>query len=224
MKKASNKVRRLGMYLSFPHVWICFVILVLAAITLAVSYWLNAQGESYWSSIFANLFAGFVTGFIICLIGGMKQIYIVKMTEKRNWLNLLSEKILEYGSWHRKLLGLRFDKFDGDEETFNLIYDIGARANWVNGEILQSSFSKTLSFDTVEYCKKKFDYDADALCSKYEALHETLKMADIDCPSSKEIFQSFESVDHLLCRLNLDVRKAIDDLDVRLSVLQKSII
>lgn len=224
IQKSLDVFRRLMIFLKFPHIWTCFIILIFAAVALLVSYQLNTLNESYWSSIFANLFAGLLTGFVICIIGSIKQISIFKMKEKRKWLSHLSEMILDYLSYHHKILSLRFDKFDGNEDVFELIYETGSRANWVNEEIIQSSFSKILSFNTIRYCKKNFDYDALALCNEYRELHEKLEMVDIDCPSSKAIIKYFESVNWLLWRLNSEVRKAIDDLDIRLSGIQKSII
>lgn len=224
MRKLSAIIRRVEIFLRFPHIWTCIIILLISTVDLLISYWLNTHGESYWSSIFANLFAGFVTGFVICLISSVKQIHIIKMQEKRIWLTHLLEMILEYNSIHRKLLHLHFDKFDRNKEAFDLIYDAGSHANWINDEILQSSLSKTLSFNTIRYCKKQFGYDAVALCKEFEDLHETLNALDIDCPGSKAILKSFETIDRLLWNLGSEVRKAIDDLDIRLSEIQKSII
>ena len=51
----------------------------------------------FLSSIFANIFAGLVTGLIICLLSGVKQFYIAKLKNKKNWL-LWDGTVLLYGN------------------------------------------------------------------------------------------------------------------------------
>ena len=53
--------------LSFSHIWVCLVIAASAVLMLFVS-WLFKDAQPFWSSIYANIFAGLVTGLVICLI------------------------------------------------------------------------------------------------------------------------------------------------------------
>lgn len=86
----------------------------------------------FWSSIFANIFAGLITGLVICLIAGSKQRTIAELESQQNFLIELSAKIKEFQSLYHELLKKQFTQFDGNEEFFNFIYDVGSHANWVN--------------------------------------------------------------------------------------------
>lgn len=220
----SNFLWHIKITMGFPHIWICALILALAGLALWASCDLACCGNSFWSSIFANIFAGLITGFVICLISGAKQITIIKMQEKKAWLENLAQLLSEYFSEYHRLRELRFDKFTGDEKTFNFIYDVGSHANWINEEILQSSFNKTLSFKPVKYCKNFLGYDALALCDAYEELHGSLQLIDVDYPSSKEILKYFDIVHPALKKLSSGVHTALRDINVRLSEIQKTIV
>lgn len=65
-------------YLLFPHILAGIIILMLAILSLRYSYSLMKNGQDYWSSVFANISAGLITGIVICLVGGIKQITIMK--------------------------------------------------------------------------------------------------------------------------------------------------
>ena len=131
---------------------------------------------------------------------------------------------MEYFSGYHQLQKMKFDKFDGDEEKFNYIYDVGSHANWINEEILQSSFNKTLSFNSIKYSKNNFGYDALSLCDAFEELHGNLQLLDVEFPSSKKILEYFDLVNPALKKLNSGVQTAIKNLDIRLSEIQKTII
>ena len=72
-KKSIDRHKRKYFDLRFPHIRTALVISTLAIIALVASWMLDCQGIPFWSSIFANIFAGFVTGLIICIISGKKQ-------------------------------------------------------------------------------------------------------------------------------------------------------
>lgn len=223
-KWISNILWHIKIATSFPHVWICATILILAGLSLWASYDLTYCGNSFWSSVFANIFAGLITGFVICLISGVKQITIIKMQEKKAWLENLAHLLKEYFSEYHQLRKMRFDKFSGDEKMFDFIYDVGSHANWINEEILQSSFNKTLSFKPLKYSKKFLGYDALALCNAYEELHGNLQSIDVDCPSSKEIIKYFDDVHPELKKLSSGIYASLRDINARLSEIQKTII
>ena len=68
IKKAlKDAKRKFCLHISYPHLWIALIITVLFVIALLVSIYLNNIGEAFWSSICANIFAGLITGLIICL-------------------------------------------------------------------------------------------------------------------------------------------------------------
>ena len=98
---------------------------------------------------------------------------------------------------YHELLRKQFVQFDGDEELFNFIYDVGSHANWVNDYILQGSFNEQLAIDPTTYCKE-MGYDALALVDEYEDLHVKLYSMDVDNPTKKQIIQYFDKVEKAL--------------------------
>lgn len=212
-------------YLLFPHILAGIIILMLAILSLRHSYLLMTNGQDYWSSVFANISAGLITGIVICLVGGIKQITIMKTQLKIQWLDEMGKKLSEFFDHYHKFYELGSQKLSGDsEELFNMIYDIGCRANWVNEAVIQSSFDKRLLFNPQKYCKKHLKYDADALASDFEELHENLKMLDIDCTSSRQILQHFDKVKHHLQHLSREIWREKQALQVRLSRMQSTLI
>ena len=224
VKKQPEWKRKLRLVVSFPHIWICVMTLLIAVVSLIISCKLNTADKTFSSSVFSNIFAGLVTGLVICLISGVKQIYTVKLQEKKTWLENLSKMIGRYFEDYNALCHLHFDEFNGDEELFDQIYDCGSHANWVNDEIIQRSFSRTLSFNTISYCKKAFSYQALEMCNAFEELHGNLQMVDVNCPSSKEIVKYFGFVDRKLRNLNMEIHKEVQSLEIRLSEIHKSLV
>lgn len=208
---------------SFSHIRICLIIAASAAMMLFAS-WLIKDAQPFWSSICANIFAGLVTGLVICLIGGAKQISIVRMQPKKEWLQNLAELLKVYLNDYHQMTRLHFDRFDGKQETFNFYYDMSIHASNINVEIHQGTFNEVLSFDPDQYCRKAFGYDSVAMGEKFDALHAYVEMIEIDCPGSKEIAQHFATVHSELRKLNSAVYGAIRDLDVRLADIQKTIV
>ena len=209
--------------LSFSHIWVCLVIAASAVLMLFVS-WLFKDAQPFWSSICTNIFAGLVTGLVICLIGGAKQISIVRMQSKKEWLQNLTELLKVYLNDYHQMTRLHFDRFDGKPEIFDFYYDMSIHASNINVEIQQGTFNKALSFSPDQYCRETFGYDSVAMSEKFDALHAFVEMIEIDCPGSKEIAQQFATVHSELRKLNSAVYGAIRDLDVRLADIQKTIV
>lgn len=224
VRRECDFFRRIKIILHFPHAWVCIILAGLAVIMLAVSSVLDNCGQAFWSSICANVFAGLVTGLAICLIGGAKQISTTKMHAQRQWLQHLADMLKTYMDDYHKLIRLRFEKFDGNQDLYDFYYDMCTHANDINVAIHQGAFNKALSFNPEKFCRKVFNYDAVAVGKKCDDLHEYVRMIDIDCPGSKEIAAEFGKVHPELMRLNSAVYSAIKDLDIRLSEMNKSII
>ena len=140
------------MDLSLPHNKVALGATFIALGSLLISWKMDSCGISFWSSIFANIFAGLITGLVICLIAGRKQRTIAELESQQNFLVELSAKIKEFQSMYHELLRKQFAQFDGDEELFNFIYDVGSHANWVNDYILQGSFNEHLAIDPTTNC------------------------------------------------------------------------
>ena len=147
--------RKIVLYVCYPHLWIALIITAFFVIALLVSIYLNNIDEKFWSSICANIFAGLLTGLIICLISGIKHVNASNLKSKKVYLEEVKSKLSEYMQFYNELLHKNFIKYDDTTELFDFIYDVGARANWVNSFIMQSTFNELLPFDGCEYCKKK---------------------------------------------------------------------
>ena len=225
IKKAlKDAKRKLLLHISYPHLWIALIITVLFVIALLVSIYLNNIGEAFWSSICANIFAGLITGLIICLVSGIKQGCASNLKSQKAYLEELKSQLSEYIQFYSELLHKNFTKHDDTTELFDFIYDVGSRANWVNSFIMQSTFNELLPFDGCEYCKKKLSYDAENLAEEFETLHDKLYNVDIERPTKKEIVEYFSTVDHELKKLNGAVCSAIKELDVKLETLGRTIL
>lgn len=69
MQRASLKIETIA---SIPSFWLAILILVLAIVSICVSKALYAIGKEFESSVFSNIFAGLITGFIITVLSGQK--------------------------------------------------------------------------------------------------------------------------------------------------------
>ena len=213
----------LGEYLLLPHILTCIIILFLAILALWFSFILK-DDNSYWSSILANIAAGLFTGIVICLVAGIKQISILRLQLKIEWLDKLKEYIFQYQKAYPTLYSLHFQELDGDEELNKTIYEIGSYANWINDFILQSTYDRKYLFDPRKYCRKQLQYDAYTLVQDFGNLHEQLGRLSFDCPSSKQILQYFEIVNKQIKKLSHELYKNRNKLEIQLSRLQNTLI
>ena len=223
MKEKKNK-KRVKIIISFYHNKMDNVIAILAVGALITSILLNLFDAVFSASIFANIFAGLITGLIICLVSGAKQKNTTELNAKREWLKELSTMIHKYLNGYNHLSRFNFDKFNGDENIYNFIYDVHVFANDINAEILQKQFDKTVNFKPRDYCKEKFNYDACSLIDSFDELHDKVEHIDIDCPSSKNILDYFKPTHFELLKLNMNVHEEIRDLDIQISELSRTII
>ena len=225
VKRFFKKIRRkLSLYASFPHLWIAGIIFLLAIISFLTSVYFNCTGIDFWSTIYTNISIGLLTGLVLCLIAGTKQVFVAKLNSKKHFLEELHAKIMDFCQLYYELKGKPFMQFDGSTELFDFIYDTGSHANWVNDYVLQSSFNEVLSFDPRKYCKKKFHYDAFSLVDVYEELHINLYEVDIRNPSKKEILDYFSVVEKELRQLNSAICQEIKEIDIRLETVNHSIL
>lgn len=225
LKKTVKNVKdSIVLYFSFPHIWICLIITILAITTLIISIKLEQNDLSYLASILSNIFAGLITGLIICLLSGIKQITFSKLNNKKKWLTHLRDVLKEYIDLHSELVHKSFSNYDGSEELFNFIYDIDCRANDVNQDILQSTFNKTLSFNSEDYCKKYLNYDAYALLDEFKNLHQEICELEGNIPNKKDVLGYFKKVDKALRNLSSSTRHKLEEIEIRLEAINKSII
>lgn len=197
---------------------------MLSIVTLSASMYLDYFENKFWSSICANIFAGLLTGLIICLIAGTKQIFVGGLKSKKCYIETLASKIKDYYQQFRELKAKQFSTFDGSEELFAFIYDTGACANAINEFILQSSFDRKLAFSPCEYCKKTFLYDAYKLADAYEELHINLYEVDVQCPTKKEILGYFDVVNKEIRKLNSAIHQELEEINIRLETINRAIL
>ena len=221
-KSIAERHKRRNIDFRFPHIKIVGIISLLAVGSIIAAWVLDDMSIPFWSSILANIFAGLVTGLVICLISGTKQIAIAKLESRKNFLTELNTKITEFQNLYNELLRKQFSQYDGSVELFDFIYDVGSHANWVNDYILQGSFDEMLALDPREYCKE-MGYDAFALVDVYEELHQNLYSVDTDCPTKKEIVQYFAEVEKALRGLKNTVYHRQHEIDAQLEKIKYSL-
>lgn len=224
MKNLYSFLKRVCKNLCLPHIKVGLYISFGALISLIISVLLHILDFEYTSSIFANIFAGLLTGLIVCLVSGIKQKVTIDIITKREWLQKLAEMLSVYFSDYNKLIRLKFDKYDGDENLYIFFYDTHTNANNINNEILQKEFDGTIDFSPRDYCKEKFDYDANELIDVFDTLHANVEHIDVDSPSSSQIVSYFAEVHIELKKLKSTIHKEIRELDENLAKMQKTII
>ena len=96
-KSIEERHKRRTLDFSFPHIKIVFVIAVSALLSLIASIALDHFDVPFWSSILANIFAGLLTGLVICLVSVTKQIAITILESEVGFLTLwiLKSKIFK---------------------------------------------------------------------------------------------------------------------------------
>ena len=183
---------------------------------------LNVKGEAVASSIFSNIFAGLITGFAISLMSGVKSSYTTYLEAKYSWLEETHEMLLEYLNMHNKL---RSSLKLPTEEFFDMAYDTGSRANWVNERIMQGTFDKAKWFDPPTYFSKRYGYDckkmSEVLCSFRE---DVLLPLDVYDGEREEAIRKFSLIVDVMSRLNHDVLDDMKLIKIKLTGTKKSIL
>lgn len=222
MKKLAKRMEHFKDFICFPHIRVCIGIIVIALLSVFISFYFEKNSFPFVASIFSNIFAGLVTGLIICLISGVKQISIYVLNCKLEWIKHLNEMLCEYNNLYRELLLKK--QIEDTMEFFDFVYEVGCRANWVNDEILQSSFDKRLSFSPREYCKEQYGYDAYLLIDEFSELHENLTSLDLAILSKKEILDYFKVTNKELSSLMSRVSRDISEIEIKLATINRTIV
>lgn len=219
-----NFLKKIKVILSFSHIRMSVIILFVAIIVLLISCHLDAVVNDFWSSILANIFAGLITGLVICLIGGIKQKNSFGLQAKIKWLEELAKMLAIYNSDYDKLRRIPFDKFDGNNDTYIFFCEIDIHANDINSAIIQNNFKERIGFDSLNFCKEKLDYNAESMVEQFRDLHFNINQIEINCPSKEEIIKYFQPVHIALMKLNATTHRTIRELKIEYSILQKTII
>lgn len=157
MKLIYKKMKKfLKTYGKLPHVWILLIIIILSitALLLSIHYMNKYQ---FLSSLYANIFAGLLTGVIICLVSTIKTMALYKTESHIKWLSNLHEDCLEFMSMSRKLIFYKYEDFKSYDEVNDYIYDVLCFGHEINVTISQSQFKESLAFNPYKYCKKNLN-------------------------------------------------------------------
>ena len=222
--KKLKKVKRLKTILLFPHLITCYIIIILAISSILLSFYFNVHSDNFLSSIFSNIFAGLVTGLIICLVGSIKQIYKNKLKSQKEWLKRLAEMYQDYDGLYYNLLQAPVAYINDSDDIYDLVYDVGTKANDINSFILQSPYNNSILFNPRKYSIKALNYNAYAMIDCFEELHQNMIKLDIIGSDKKETIDCFRDINRILKDLNHKVYLCIRETEIQLSGLEKTLI
>lgn len=202
------------LYARLPHLWILVIIFALSIIACVISA-TNIKRNPYVSSVFANIFAGLITGVVISLISTIKSASLYRTECLIAWLEALHKDILDYKEMYKKIIVFKKGDIEDDEIFYNYVYDTLCLGNSVNLTISQGRFDYSLPFDSYNYIKNKLGYDAIECAKNNEELREKIIELDVKSVTPKELRRLFDEMDRQLTILNHDILKHIVYLKAR---------
>ncbi len=210
-----KKIRRtLKPYFGLPHVWALLIITALSVIACWVSIACK-DIYPYLSSIFANIFAGLLTGVTICLISTLKSVSLYRTERLIAWLNDLDNGCLKFIDMLRKISYHKEKDFKNDEEVYNYIYDTLCCGNDICSMICQGQFDETLPFNTYKYCKKELLFDVDEISESNDRLREDIIELDLSLLSDHDIRMIFQEMNKQILTLNGHIISKLGELNAK---------
>lgn len=207
----------LKIYFSFPQIRVFIVILMLTIMSFIGAYLIK---DNFWSSICANIFAGLVTGIVLFLLTGVKQIYIARQELKYQWLKKIHDQILVFIELHRKMLLNSVDIHSTEFEE--LIYDTVCAAHDVNVYIESGERDRKLGFNTLLYCKKQYEYDVLEKSNRDNDVREKIILGSYETKREADLL--FDEIKRDLFTLNHLIITDMNDIEVKLKMVNRSII
>lgn len=207
----------LKIYFSFPQIRVFIVILMLTIMSFIGAYLIK---DNFWSSICANIFAGLVTGIVLFLLTGVKQIYIARQELKYQWLKKIHDQILVFIEFHRKMLLNSVDIHSTEFEE--LIYDTVCAAHDVNVYIESGERDRKLGFNTLLYCKKQYEYDVLEKSNRDNDVREKIILGSYETKREADLL--FDEIKRDLFTLNHLIITDMNDIEVKLKMVNRSII
>lgn len=220
--KLKRVFKKIKLYMTLPHIWVLFVITILALVMCMLAITYKAENE-FLSSIFANIFAGLLTGVIICLITTIKSVSLYRTECKIMWLENLHKECLDFISMYKNMTLSRKDTFKDDIDYNNYIYDVLCCGNGISHTISQSRFNESLPFNSYKYCRKKFSFDAVEVMKENNLLHDEIIRKDVSKLSNAEIRKLFNRMEHKIVILNGEIIKTIEALRTKQKAINISI-
>ena len=212
----TRKNRKQELWLSFPQFRLFCIITVLTILMLILA---SLVQDAFWSSICANVFAGFVTGLVLFLLTGTRQIYIAQQEEQLQWLRTLESYLLKYMPLHNQFL---HNNPKGDER-FYALYDILCIGNDVLEYLQNDPVNKQIGFTPKEYCTEKYDINIDEIKACADELHDKLRYETLP-EDDRKAWEWFEVFDKDLRQLYHAVRHDIESKEIRFASVKRSII
>lgn len=209
-------VNKLQMWFSFPQVKLFCGISLLTGGALFAAIVIQ---DSFWSSIASNVFAGLLTGLVLALLSGTRQIYLARQEEQLNWLEGLLSTLQKYTRIHQNLVRNK----GKDEDRFNCAYDILCIGNEAVEYLRWNPDNKTLGFDPYVYCKQNYGIDLNVMKEHSQNLHERLINEDFPA-DNHSVWEWFREFDHDLHQLYNAVEKDIQNHKILLATAKRTII
>lgn len=207
----------LKIYFSFPQIRVFIVTLMLTIMSFIGAYLIK---DNFWSSICANIFAGLVTGIVLFLLTGVKQIYIARQELKYQWLKKIHDQILVFIELHRKMLLNSVEIHSTEFEE--LIYDTVCAAHNVNVYIEFGERDRKLGFNTLLYCKKQYEYDVLEKSNRDNDVREKIILGSYETKREADLL--FDEIKRDLFTLNHLIITDMNDIEVKLKMVNRSII
>ena len=160
-----------------------------------------------------------LTGLVLALLSGTRQIYLARQEEQLNWLEGLLSTLQKYTRIHQNLARNK----GKDEDRFNCAYDILCIGNEAIEYLRWNPDNKTLGFDPYVYCKQNYGIDLNVMKEHSQNLHE--RLMDEDFPvDNHSVWEWFREFDHDLHQLCNAVEKDIQNHKILLATAKRTII
>lgn len=215
-KMEKRKITKLQIWFSFPQVKLFCAIALLTVVALFAAVVIQ---DAFWSSIASNVFAGLLTGLVLALLSGTRQIYLARQEEQLNWLEGLLSTLQKYTRIHQNLIRNK----GKDEDRFNCAYDILCIGNEAIEYLRWNPDNKTLGFDPYVYCKQNYGIDLNVMKEHSQNLHERLINEDFPV-DNHSVWEWFREFDHDLHQLYNAVEKDIQNHKILLATAKRTII
>ena len=224
LKNIIKKIKRsIRLFFSLPHLLTTFVVVILAVITLMISSYLQAK-EPFVSSVLSNVFAGLVTGIVLCVISSIKVVSLYRTERILSWLNDIHNDFLEFNKLHHKLLFIKAEDFKSENEFYDFTYDVLCAGNNIASKISQDSFDTSLPFNTYNYCKRYFNYDAVVFLKENENIRECVINLDFTTVTQKELRETFYNMEKSLFSLNAKIIAKTRELNAKKNAISTSFV
>ena len=226
MRKFKKTIKELWGYtlaiFSLPHFLTVIILLLLAAVSLMISYCFREEA-TFLSSVFSNIFAGLVTGIAVCLISGVKNIAAFNIEGKIKWLNSVHLDYLNFNKHYRGVLQKIGKTGISDEELYDEIYDVLCDGNNIASTISQSQFDKALPFNPYKYFLKKLKFDAVEQMKRNNETRDAVMSIDMHTLTHKRFREIFDDMEYSLFSLNATVVSKIKELEIKENITKKFI-